>query len=111
MKKQSRHFFEWVPDSNLYVRADDKKHLGNVDILCLCDGKFYIGEAKSNDDIDVKQFSFYERICRSVAIDGVIFATTESHWNRGTLQRIEQLKSWFAGGVLILTEKELYSNE
>jgi hypothetical protein len=103
----------WLPDSNLYVRADGKKHPGNgnIDVLCLCDGKFYIGETKSNDEIEADQFAFYESICKSVAVDGVVFATTKPEWNRGTWQRIEQLKSWFTGEVKILTEKELYFDE
>jgi hypothetical protein len=108
LKRKSLHVFEWLPDSNLYVNADGKGPLGNIDILCLCDGKFYIGEAKSNNEIKKDQFAFYEGICRSVAVDGVVLATTEPYWNRGTLQRIEQLKSWFTGEVLVLTEKDLY---
>jgi hypothetical protein len=29
---------------------------------------------------------------------------------RGALQRIEQLKTWFEGEVIVLTERDLYPN-
>lgn len=98
-----------MPDSSVYTQSDNKAYR-NIDILCISDGKLYIGEAKSNDEIDANQFSFYEQVCRSVAIDGIVFATSRTHWNRGTQQRIDSLKTWFRGEVLIVTEKELYSN-
>jgi hypothetical protein len=109
-KRKSQHYFEWVPDSNVYQHANDEKALGNIDLLCLCDGKLYIGEAKSNDEIGAEQFSFYEQICRQVAIDGVVFATSQPDWNRATHQRIDRLKTWFHGEILTLTKKDLYVN-
>jgi hypothetical protein len=43
-------------------------------------------------------------------VDGIVFATSKPQWGRGVDQRIEQLKSWFVGEVLVLTETELYPN-
>ena len=110
LKRGSQHCFEWVPDSNAYWLENDNEIHRNVDILCLCDGKFYIGEAKSNDEIDAEQFSFYENICRRVAVDGIVFATSKPRWGRAVLQRIEKLKTWFQGDIIVLTETELYPN-
>ena len=108
LRRASKHSFEWVPDSNIYTQQNDRKAYRNLDILCISDGKLYIGEAKSNDSIEAEQFSFYEQVCKSVAIDGIVFATSQKQWNRGTQQRIDNLNTWFAGEVVILTEKELY---
>ncbi len=108
LKGISRHYFEWIPDSDVYwIENSEEKH-GNVDILAITDGKLYVGEAKSNDEIKHDQFLFYEDVCRRVTVDGVVFATSKPQWNRGTLQRIEQLKTWFEGEILVLTEKDLY---
>lgn len=109
LRQRSKHVFEWVPDSDIYLAPNDTQPLGNVDLLCLSDGRFYIGEAKSNDIIEPKQFSFYEQLCRQVALDGIVFATSQPLWGRATQQRIDALKTWFAGEVLVLTEKNLYS--
>ena len=110
LRRKSKYHFEWVPDSDVYWLESNKEHHKNIDLLCLCDGKLFIGEAKSNDEIEPGQFSFYEGLCKHVTVDGVIFATSNSQWGRGTRQRIEGLKTWFRGEVLVLTEKDLYSN-
>ena len=108
LKCKSQHSFEWVPDTDVYWVENSNEIHKNVDLLSLCDGKLYIGEAKSSDEIEANQFSFYEDICRRVAIDGVVFATSKSQWKRATLQRIEQLKTQFSGEVLVLTGQDLY---
>jgi hypothetical protein len=110
LKRRSQHHFEWIPDSDVYWSENNEEMHQNVDILCICDGKLYIGEAKSNDEIDEKQFSFYEKICKLVTLDGIVFATSKPRWGRGVLQRIERLKSWFEGEVFVLTATELYPN-
>lgn len=108
LKRTSNHTFEWLPDSNVFWRENGKQLSGNIDVICLRDGKLYVGEAKSNNDIEAEQFSFYEHICKSVDIDGAVFATSQMSWNKGTQTRIENLKAWFKGHVVILTKKELY---
>ncbi len=107
LKQTSRYTFEWLPDSNVVWNENGKQMSGNIDVICLRDGKIYVGEAKSNNTIDREQFSFYERICRSVDIDGVVFATSQVAWSRGTQDRIDNLKTWFKGDVVILAKREL----
>ena len=108
LKRKSQQCFEWVPDSDIYWTEGGNEIKRNIDILCFCDGKFYIGEAKSNDEIERDQFSFYEDICRRVAIDGIVFATSKPQWGRATVQRIEGLKTQFEGEVIVLTGHDLY---
>jgi hypothetical protein len=86
LKRRSQHHFEWIPDSDVYWFENDEEMHQNVDILCICDGKLFIGEAKSNDEIDVRQFSFYEKICKIVTVDGIVFATSKPQWGRGVDQ-------------------------
>lgn len=111
LKQTSSYTFEWLPDSNAVWNENEKQMSGNIDVICLRDGKIYVGEAKSNNNIDREQFSFYERICRSVDIDGVVFATSQVAWSRGTQDRIDNLKTWFKGDVVILAKKELYPTQ
>lgn len=106
MKRNSQYTFDCLLDSDVYEQACGKKH--NVDILCISDGRVYCGEAKSNDEIDATQFSFYKTLCKLLALDGIIFATTEKQWNKGTLERIERLKLDFAGEVIVLDHNDLY---
>lgn len=108
LQRKSQRCFEWVPDSNVYWTEGGNEVKRNLDILCISDGKFHIGETKSNDEIERDQFSFYVDICRRVAIDGIVFATSKPRWGRATLQRIEQLKTQFKGEVIVLTGHDLY---
>lgn len=109
LKHISQHCFEWVPDLDVYWTEGSKMINRNIDILCISDGRFLIGEAKSNDNIPDDQFSFYEDICKRLEPDGIVFATSKSEWKQGTKDRIETLKEWFSGKVFVLTYNELYS--
>ena len=111
LRKMARHNFEWIPDSDVYWTKDEKEDHKNIDILCILDGKLFIGEAKSNDVIEGDQFSFYEDMCERLHPDGVVFATSKPRWNNGTESRIEKLKDWFKGEVIVLTSKELYPSQ
>ena len=110
LKQTSNHTFEWLPDSNVFWSDSGKQLSGNIDVICLRDGKFYVGEAKSNNTIDREQFSFYEHICQNVDIVDIVFATSQIAWSKGVQDHIENLKTWFKGDVLVLTKKELYPN-
>ncbi len=38
LKNTSKHTFEWVPDSDVYMQTGDNKSYRNLDILCIVDG-------------------------------------------------------------------------
>lgn len=97
LQSRCSRLFEWEPDSNLYWVENEKEKHQNLDILCLIDGKIYLGEAKSNDEIAAKQFSFYERVCLQTPIGGIVFATSRPQWNKATSERIIGLKNKFKG--------------
>lgn len=88
----------------------DRSHR-NIDLIFLGNGHLYIGEAKSNNEVDSRQFSFYEDICQHVAIDGIVFATSREAWSPGTMACIRQLRSRFGGDIRILTSHDLYSRD
>ncbi|MDF0593275.1 hypothetical protein P0O24_06730 [Methanotrichaceae archaeon M04Ac] len=111
LRKMARHDFEWIPDSDVYWTNDEEENNRNIDILCILDGKLFIGEAKSNDEIPDNQFSFYDDLCKSFEPDGIVFATSKSEWKQGTKNRIEKLREWFKGEVIELTSKELYPSQ
>jgi hypothetical protein len=108
LRRSSVHHFEWVPDSDIYEGGSREDLHRNVDLLCICDGMLYVGEAKSNDAIDENQFAFYRNICERVEVDGIVFATAQEEWASSTLARIADLRDRFTGNVLTLTSAELY---
>jgi hypothetical protein len=105
---RSKHF-SWRPDSNIYWQNDQGEVSKNIDILCLRDGKLYIGEAKSSDSITADQFAFYEELASQAPVDGVVFATSAADWKPGTVRRIEEMEKTFRGEIIILTHDHLYS--
>jgi hypothetical protein len=100
--------FQYIVDSEVFDGAAQKGK-GNIDFACLSDGKVYIGEAKSNPNIEQEQFGFYESLVLRSRIDGVVFATSAPKWNPGTVARMEALRSKFKGDVVALTETELFN--
>lgn len=108
LRRLSFSHFEWLPDSNIYWQKEREENHKNVDILCLRDGRLYVGEAKSNDTIPDDQFAFYETISQHVAVDGLVFATSQPKWKEGTQKRIHQLEKQFKGDILVLTAQQLY---
>lgn len=107
-RSRHQHAFQYVLDSELFWRPDRKDKKKNVDLCCLQDGRVYIGEAKCNDSIEPDQFAFYEHLASRVHIDGIVFATSKTHWKPNTLERIEGLGSKFKGAVIALTKSQLY---
>lgn len=107
LKSISKASCGWAPDSDIYGFEGETKR--NVDLLCLSDGSLYAGEAKSNDSIETDQFAFYKDLCKRVQVDGIVFATSQPRWGRGTLERIDQLKADSNKHVIVLTGNELYS--
>jgi len=75
LREMAQHNFEWVPDSDVYWTRDEEEINKNIDILCILDGKLFIGEAKSNDVIKADQFSNYEDICMRLDPDGIVFGS------------------------------------
>ncbi len=108
MERRHKHYFQWMPDTDVFWRDESEEKKRNIDIICICDGKVYIGEAKSNGEIERDQFLFYQRVCQEVAVDGVIFATTQEKWSRKTYTYIDSLKKNFSGDVIVLTKDDLY---
>jgi hypothetical protein len=106
LHRRSTQYFQFVLDSELFRKLGDKNGQ-NIDFACLSDGKLFIGEAKSINEIGSQQIRFYQHIGSRVPIDGIVFATTATEWNASTLERIDGLKADFLGEVLSITRSEL----
>lgn len=106
LQQRSKQHFKFILDSEFFQSIDDTKGQ-NIDFACLSDGRAYIGEAKSIDCIDAKQFKLYQHLAAKVSIDGIVFATAADEWNPSTRKRIEELRTKFHGEVLSLTKAEL----
>lgn len=107
MKGRSKRAFSWYPDSDVYL-SDDRNRYRNTDILCISDGRIFIGEAKTGQDIERDQFDFYGDLCTKLLLDGVIFATSAKRWSRATIGRINQLRASTSADVIVLTGEDLY---
>lgn len=105
LQKKSIEHFDYILDIDIFQASDTKGQ--NIDFSCISDGRAYIGESKSVDYIEEKQFNFYRHLARHVPIDGVVFATTSDQWNSSTLILIEELKKEFYGDVRSLTKADL----
>jgi len=92
-----------------YEQAGPVLHLCQL-VYSLPLHNFRDGIQKGNNEIDNKQFSFYEEVCKKVEIDGIIFATSQTEWGRGTRDRIRNVKKWFKREVMTLTQKDLFPN-
>lgn len=105
LNNNKRVSFEWIYDSD-FIKSNR-----NLDILCNIDGKIYVGEAKSLDNIENEQFNYYEELIINAKIDGIIFATSKEKWSTHTTNKIESLKNKFKGDIIVLTSNELYSDK
>jgi hypothetical protein len=111
LRSRSKSNFEWIPERNVFWRSNGIELSKNVDLLCLSDGRSYIGEAKLGYDIEGEQFSFYEELCQRIPADGIVFATAKTQWGRGTLKRIGDLAKRWSGEVIVLTGTDLYGQQ
>lgn len=102
--------FQYVLDSEVLTNTNAKAG-NNLDFACLTDGKVYVGEAKSNASVDDQQFSFYEKLVTSSALDGIVFATSEAKWNPSVVTRVESLKAKYKGDVILLTKSEILDGQ
>jgi hypothetical protein len=107
MKHQSRYHFSWAPDADVYRPETHKGRGRNLDIICLSDGHLYVGEAKSNDEIEEEQITFYEEILGAVPVDGLIFATSQPRWSVGTVRPIDDLRARWGERIITLTGEQL----
>ncbi len=108
LRNRSSHRFEWVSDSDVYEIRGGAEIKHNLDLICSVDGRLYVGEAKSNTSIPSDQFSWYESFLARVPVDGIVFATSQRHWDKGTTDRIRALATRFRGEILILNADDLY---
>jgi hypothetical protein len=85
MHRRSMHSFEWCPQLNLY-KDHESKPCGDLDIVCLVDGKFIIGEAKHDSKLfsedKSKALVSMAEIAKAIRPDKIILSCYEDSHNR-----------------------------
>jgi hypothetical protein len=83
---QSRISFEFNPQINLYNNLQSNKPESEIDIVCISDGEFVIGEAKHSSLLfsqeKYKSLNSLVDIARNIHPDKIILSCYEDHNNR-----------------------------
>jgi hypothetical protein len=107
-KRGSHRSFQWLGDSDVKWIDRNRTVSGNLDLVFACDGRHFLGEAKSSNEIPSPQFEFYEQIAKRAPVDCLVFSTARSNWSVATKAKIERLKQVFPGEVIVVTGDQLY---
>ena len=93
----SRHSFIYVPSIELYKTYEDKNPAAELDIICISDGKFIIGEAKKTGKLyGQEDTDRLEKLAKQLNPDQVIVYALEEPYEKAekTAQDLsERLKS------------------
>lgn len=92
IRKNSDNTFIFIPEIELRTDPSSEKPDFEIDICCIMDGKLYIGECKSNNQITQEEINKYKSLTITGFINGLIFSTNTDNFNSGTLGRISELK-------------------
>lgn len=97
---EARSSFMFAPCTVLLKKEDgsDRYRLcQEIDLLCIKDGKFIIGEVKQSINLfDVSDFDKMEEIAKLIRPDIVLFASLDAAPNRSVTNHIERLKTRLA---------------
>lgn len=88
----SRQSFEYSPQLNLYDSHESRKPCSEVDIVCLSDGKFIIGEAKHNSlafsENSNKALQSLVELAKEIYPDKIVLSCYEDH--KGKLEKAKK---------------------
>ncbi len=99
LMSDSRSSFLYQPSMELMNRAGDNEYTieAEVDLLCIKDGEFIIGEIKRSAGLfDQGDFDKIERLARAVKPDQILFSSLDKQPNRFVNQNIERLRTSLA---------------
>jgi len=86
IQNKSRLAFEYSPQVNLYDNFSSKKPCSEVDVACLSDGQFIIGEAKHNSSAFTadrnKSLRSLVELAKEVHPDKIILSCYEDHYGK-----------------------------
>jgi hypothetical protein len=98
---ESKGSFLWQPNLGIF-RLDHEKGKapwGELDICCLVDGKFVVGEVKDNiDNFGADDFAKIRKICEAICPDTALLVFMEGEFNAKSsfADRLQELQSQLA---------------
>lgn len=96
LRKRSPKSFLYTLDSEFYELGSDRPFM-EVDIVCISEGKLFIGEAKKEDflaDTSTKEtavISRYVDLAKRLGAHGLVFATLSPQWSESTNALIRRI--------------------
>lgn len=108
----ARSSFIYSPSMDLFKRTKNKsyKHLGDLDILCICDGKFVMGEIKQSSSLfKKKDFDNIFSVAKQLRPDAVLFASLDGRKTPFIQKNIKELEGKLKPYGIVVTWYEVTS--
>lgn len=94
MFRDARHYFDFLPPVDIYKK---KKHLTDLDICCVIDGKFVIGEVKAQQGLfHPSDFQKITALAKEIHPDKVVFCSLDKDIPQRRKDDIEKVKTELA---------------
>jgi hypothetical protein len=88
--REARHYFDFLPPVDIYKK---NVHLTDLDICCVVDGKFIIGEVKAQQDgFHPSDFQKISDLAKEIHPDKVVFSSLDkiiSQRRKDDIQRVK----------------------
>jgi len=92
--RDARNYFDFMPPVDIYKK---KKHLTDLDICCVIDGKFIIGEVKAQQDLfHPSDFQKITAIAKEIHPDKVVFSSLDKTIPQRRKDDVERVKAELA---------------
>ena len=89
--RDARHYFDFLPPVDIYKK---KKHLTDLDICCVIDGKFIIGEVKAQQGgFHPSDFQKITALAKEIHPDKVVFCSLDKSIPQRRKDDIERVKT------------------
>lgn len=89
--RDARHYFDFLPPADIYKK---KKHLTDLDICCIIDGKFVIGEVKAQQDLfHPSDFQKITALAKEIHPDKLIFCSLDKSIPQRRKDDVERVKT------------------
>ncbi len=87
----ARHYFDFLPPVDIYK---GKKHLTDLDICCVVDGSFIIGEVKARQELfHSDDFSIMTEIAKEIRPNKVVFSSLDETIPQKRKDDVEKVRS------------------
>jgi hypothetical protein len=89
--REARHYFDFMPPVDIYKK---KKHLTDLDICCVIDGQFIIGEVKARHGrFHPSDFQKITALAKEIHPDKVVFSSLDKTISQKRKDDVERVKT------------------